>query len=304
MDSKSYGEALAALAGRQLCVLSGAGVSTESGIPDYRGPERRGKPATPIQYRDYVRDPDARQRYWARSAVGYRKVATATPNAGHKALQLLEAQGYLSGVITQNVDGLHQRAGSAHVVELHGSLANVVCLSCGKNEARDSVQERINLLNPNWETIAGDIAPDGDVHLASELTKSFSVPACLRCGGVLKPDVVFFGESVPKARVTEAFRMLAEAEALLVVGSSLTVYSGYRFVDRALKDGQIVVVFNDGPTRADPVIELKVSGRLGSLLPRFAEDLVGRFGSQGDSCVPIERLSQEDLNPHRRSQIP
>jgi NAD+-dependent protein deacetylase sirtuin 4 len=273
VDQESYAVALAALSGRQLCVLSGAGVSTESGIPDYRGPERRGKPANPIQFRDFVRDALARQRYWARSAIGYRKVASARPNAGHRALQQLEARGFISGVITQNVDGLHQRAGSAHVVELHGSLANVVCLSCGKNESRDAVQERINLLNPGWKTNAGEIAPDGDVHLSLAVTKRFQVPACLLCGGVLKPDVVFFGESVPKARVSEAFKMLASAEALLVVGSSLTVYSGYRFVDRAIKNEQVVVLCNDGPTRADPVVPIKLTTRLGVLLPTLVEDL-------------------------------
>jgi NAD-dependent SIR2 family protein deacetylase len=273
VDHEIYAATLEALSGRQICVLSGAGISTESGIPDYRGPERRGKPANPIQYRDFVRDAEARRRYWARSALGYRQVAAAQPNAGHRALQLLEMRGFLSGVITQNVDGLHQKAGSAHVVELHGSLANVVCLSCGKSESRDAVQERIDLLNPGWERNAGEIAPDGDVHLAPAVTKRFQVPACLRCGGVLKPDVVFFGESVPKSRVTTAFKMLADAEALLVVGSSLTVYSGYRFVDRAIKDGQTVVVWNDGPTRADPVVRLKLSGRLGELLPRLVKDM-------------------------------
>ncbi len=280
-------------------MLTGAGISTESGIPDYRGPARQGKPATPIKYSEYVRSATARQRYWARSALGWLAVARSEPNRGHAWVAAMEREGLVSGLITQNVDGLHRSAGSRTIVELHGNLARVICLNCGTVERRESVQERILVLNPNWTTHAGEVAPDGDVHLLPEVTKRFTVPACLRCGGILKPDVVFFGESVPKDRVATAFTYLERAQLLLVLGSSLTVYSGYRFAVKAAKEGKPVIIVNDGPTRADEIAALKIERRLGFTLSALADEL-----ALGGPDRHSRRLSQEDSNPHRRSQIP
>jgi NAD-dependent SIR2 family protein deacetylase len=276
----------ALLRGRRFAVLSGAGISTESGIPDYRGPERAGKPATPIQHREFRDDPAARRRYWARSAVGWPWISTRTPNKGHRAIAQLEwsetdRSGGVSGVITQNVDGLHQAAGSANVIELHGALRNTVCLDCGTRESRESVQERIGVLNPGWRDRTGDIAPDGDVHLDPLVSRSFVVPACMRCGGVLKPDVVFFGDNVPQDRVGRAFDIVDSSHALLVVGSSLTVYSGYRFVDRARKRGLPVAIVNRGPTRADAAATVRIDAPLGEFLPLLAEHLTGEPASPG-----------------------
>ena len=208
----------------------------------------------------------------------------------------LESAAMMSGLITQNVDGLHGTAGNRSAVELHGNLSRVVCLDCRGTEQRSSVQERVLILNPDWMRYAGDVAPDGDVHLPEQVTRRFAVPACLKCGGVLKPDVVFFGESVPRSRVDAAFDFLSKADVLLVLGSSLTVYSGFRFADRAVKDGKPLIIINDGPTRADGIATMKVEARLGEML----DELRGELGLR-DS--PPE-LSQEDSNPHRRSQIP
>lgn len=255
------------------CVLTGAGISTESGIPDYRGPERRGKPATPISFREFRASPDARRRYWARSAIGWPWIERKEPNRGHEVVASLERSGICRGLITQNVDGLHGKAGHRRVVELHGTLANVVCLDCGRAESRYSLQERILVQNPGWTRHAGAIAPDGDVHLAPEVAAGFRVPVCLHCAGTLKPDVVFFGENVPRDRVSRAFAMLEEAEMLLVLGSSLTVYSGYRFVVEALRTGKPVALVNDGPTRADAVATMRVEARLGTALEEIADAL-------------------------------
>lgn len=254
------------LRSRSVCVLTGAGISTESGIPDYRGPERRGRPATPITYREFVSSAEARRRYWARSAIGWPWMTRKSPNRGHHVVAALERSGITTGLITQNVDGLHRDAGSRRVVELHGALRSVVCLDCRNGESRDGLQERILVQNPGWLRHAGEIAPDGDVHLHPEVTREFRVPACLRCGGTLKPDVVFFGENVPGERVREAFAVLAEAQMLLVLGSSLTVYSGYRFAVAARRDGKPVAIVNDGPTRADDDAMVKVEARLGATL--------------------------------------
>lgn len=254
------------LRSRSACVLTGAGISTESGIPDYRGPQRRGKPATPITYREFTSSAEARRRYWARSAIGWPWMAQKEPNRGHHVVAALERSGIAAGLITQNVDGLHRDAGSRRTVELHGALRSVACLDCGNVESRHGLQERMLVQNPGWLRHAGEIAPDGDVHLHPEVTREFRVPACLRCGGTLKPNVVFFGESVPGERVREAFAILADAEMLLVLGSSLTVYSGYRFVVTAGREGKPVAIINDGPTRADDEAGVKVAARLGSAL--------------------------------------
>lgn len=276
---------LDALAGllreRRFVALVGAGCSTESGIPDYRGPGSRRTPVSPIMYQQFVRDPEARTRYWSRSAVGWRRVADARPNPAHHALARFEAQGWMPGVITQNVDGLHGRAGSRRVVELHGSLAEVVCLGCGSRTSREAMQDRLLELNPNWRAYVSTLqdggaaaTPDGDAAVPEEISAGFRVPDCELCGGVLKPDVVFFGENVPAATVEAAWEMFEEAEAVLVVGSSLTVYSGRRFVDRARREGRPVAIVNLGPTRSDEHAAVRVEGRVGEVLPRLAARLV------------------------------
>lgn len=274
-------DALAALlAGRRFVALVGAGCSTESGIPDYRGPGSRRTPVSPIMYREFVRDPEARTRYWARSAVGWRRIAGARPNAAHHALARFEAAGRMPGVITQNVDGLHGRAGSERVIELHGSLAEVRCLDCGEVESRGAMQERLLAANPAWadhvrrlEDGALPATPDGDAALPESLSRGFRVPACRSCGGVLKPDVVFFGENVPADRVEAAWAVYEEADVVLVVGSSLTVYSGRRFVDRARRDGRPVAIVNLGATRSDAHAAVRVEGKVGEVLPRLAARL-------------------------------
>ena len=258
---------------RRTVVLSGAGISTASGIPDYRGPTSSRRPRRPIQYREFRDQVEARARYWARSAVGWPWIDAREPNVSHEVIARLESHGYITGTITQNVDGLHQRAGSIRVLELHGTLSEVLCLQCGSADSRRDFQDRILELNPRWHEFSAEIAPDGDAELPREITESFVVPTCKVCGGVLKPNVVFFGESVPKARVATAWDMLDEAEALLVVGSSLTVYSGFRFVDRAGKDGKPVAIVNQGPTRGDAVADLRIDGRLEEVLPALLRAL-------------------------------
>ena len=200
-------------------------------------------------------------------------MARRSPNEGHRVVAALERSGVSNGLITQNVDGLHHAAGSRRVVELHGALRRVVCLTCGKSETREGYQERIAVQNPGWTQTVGEIAPDGDVVIDDSLVAAFRVPACIHCGGVAKPDVVFFGESVPKDRVDQAFRMVEDASALLVLGSSLTVFSGYRFAVAAEKAGKQVAIVNDGPTRADQLATIRLSGRLGATLRTISEQL-------------------------------
>ena len=257
-----------------VAVLSGAGLSTESGIPDYRGPTSRARPPRPMRYQEFVGSAEARARYWARSSVGWARLSEARPNAGHAAIARLEAARAVLGVITQNVDGLHQAAGSRAVIELHGSLAEVLCLNCGTREKRTALQQRIAALNPAWAADAANpaaSAPDGDAVVDPALIASFTVPACVRCGGVLKPDVVFFGENVPRERVQEAFALLERARVLLVVGSSLAVYSGLRFVTKAVEDGKAVAIVNQGPTRGDDMAAIRIEAALGDVLPRLAD---------------------------------
>lgn len=280
-DLASLDALLDLLRGRRVVVLAGAGCSTESGIPDYRGPEGSLRARSPIQYQEFVGSEDARVRYWARSSIGWPRMAAARPNAAHHALARLERAGLVGGVITQNVDGLHHAAGSERVVELHGSLASVRCLSCGVIGARDEYQARLLARNAGWaemlELNSGglpvEVAPDGDAELPAGALASFRPAACAACGGVVKPDVVFFGENVPAARLEEAWRLYEAAEVLLVVGSSLTVYSGRRFLYRARKEGVPIAIVNLGPTRADEMAAAKVEGRLGAVLPRLADEL-------------------------------
>ena len=264
-------------------VLTGAGCSTESGIPDYRGPGTRREEHDPIRYGEFVGDAGTRARYWARSAVGWIRIRDAAPNDAHRALARLEAAGRVRGVITQNVDGLHQAAGSRRVLELHGSLAGVRCLECGQREARGSVQRRLLAMNPGFRERhasrgpgeGAEIAPDGDAEVDRAAARDLVVPGCRRCGGVLKPDVVFFGENVPAERVERAWRMLGEASVLLVAGSSLSVYSGYRFVRRADDDGKPVGIVNLTATRGDDEARVRVAGRVGDVLPRLVDALAG-----------------------------
>jgi NAD-dependent SIR2 family protein deacetylase len=247
-------------------VLSGAGLSTESGIPDYRGPTGLLRRAQPMTYQAFTASADARQRYWARSHTGWRQVAMARPNAGHHAVAELERRGLVSAVITQNVDGLHQAAGSRRVVELHGGLDRVRCLSCGERSSRLTLDHRLSAANEGWHAVAESVNPDGDAVLADELVTRFQVVDCRGCGGVLKPDVIFFGENAPRDRVTECFALTEAASLLLVLGSSLTVQSGYRFVRRATALGIPVAIINQGPTRGDAEAVLTLDAPLGSAL--------------------------------------
>jgi NAD-dependent SIR2 family protein deacetylase len=243
------------LRGTAFVALTGAGMSTDSGIPDYRGPGSVSR--APMTYQEFVSGPEAQQRYWARGYVGWGRMGHAEPNAGHTALAGLEAHGICRAVITQNVDGLHERAGSRRLVALHGRIADVVCLGCGDRTSRVALQQRMTAANPGWleRHASAPVRPDGDVE--TDDTTDFVVPRCLRCGGVLKPDVVYFGENVPKPRVQRCYDLLDAAAdrgaALLVLGSSLTVMSGLRFVRHAAKRAVPVVVVNRGTTRGDPL---------------------------------------------------
>lgn len=266
---------LALVQGRRMVVLTGAGISTESGIPDYRGPNTRRKSRNPIQYKAFVQDAAARQHYWARSTLGWPRMRHAQPNAGHEALAHLEQAGLLSGIITQNVDRLHQAAGSQSVVELHGALAEVQCLDCTRTELRDALQYRLLALNPGWVSQSTDLAPDGDAELTQSATKTFRVPACRHCNGVLKPGVVFFGEQVPPARVAAAWSLFEAADVLLVAGSSLAVYSGYRFVLRAVRERKPVTLVNLGPVRGSDQMQVCINGRTGDVLPTLVQRLCG-----------------------------
>lgn len=271
------------LEARSAVVLSGAGCSTESGIPDYRGPNGSLRKRTPMRYQQFVGSGEARSRYWARSMRGWPRFRQARPNPAHHALASLEAVGVVKGVITQNVDGLHQAAGSTRVLELHGSLAWVVCLGCGRREARSAIQDRLQELNPGFRAQVLEVAADGDAQLPAGAEIGFRVPECDRCGGVLKPDVVFFGENVPGPRVEEAWRLFGRGQVLLVVGSSLSVYSGRRFTMRALRDGVPVCIVNMGPTRSDEGARIKVEGRAGRILPELVRRFSGGppFGRRG-----------------------
>jgi NAD-dependent SIR2 family protein deacetylase len=250
-------------------VLSGAGLSTESGIPDYRGPSGQGRRVQPMTYQLFTKDAAARQRYWARSHLGWRLITRAAPNAGHRAVADLQAAGLLQTVITQNVDGLHTAAGAREVIELHGNLARVVCLDCGRLSDRDELDDRLHAANPGWDARATAVNPDGDVELPEARVREFRVVDCGVCGGMLKPDVVFFGENVPRERVQHCFAEVEAARSLLVLGSSLTVMSGYRFVLRAVKHGVPVAIVNQGATRGDDKAVVTVDAPLGQVLPQL-----------------------------------
>ena len=261
------------LRGRRTVVLTGAGCSTESGIPDYRGAGTRARARNPIQHREFLTRPETRARYWARSLLGWPRFSSARPNAAHHALAELERGGHVPGLITQNVDRLHHAAGSARVIELHGALARVRCVDCDALEARVALQERLLALNPDFAHQVLELRPDGDAELSSELLSSFHVPACLRCGGTLKPDVVFFGDNVPAPTVEAAFSLVEEGEALLVVGSSLAIFSGYRFLVRASQRRMPIAILNIGECRGVELADVRVEARAGDVLPRLAEAL-------------------------------
>ncbi|MFJ8444166.1 NAD-dependent protein deacetylase [Kitasatospora griseola] len=261
------------LADGGVAVLSGAGLSTESGIPDYRGPDGIRRHRAPMTYQEFLAGEPARRRYWARSHAGRAVIAGARPNAGHFAVARLRAAGRLSAVITQNVDGLHRAAGTADAVELHGGLDRVVCLGCAAVSPRAELDERLAALNPAFRDAGSRINPDGDVELPDDLVASFTVADCARCGGILKPDVVFFGESVPKDRVEHCYRLVDEARALLVLGSSLAVMSGLRFVRRTAKSGKPVAIVTRGTTRADDLATLRLDRPLGETLTTLATHL-------------------------------
>ena len=257
-----------------VAVLSGAGISTESGIPDYRGPTGAARPSSPMTYQAFTGDAAARRRYWARSHLGWKVIARAQPNAGHRAVAALQHAGVVDGVVTQNVDGLHTAAGSPDVVELHGNLDRVVCLTCGDLSARSFLAERLREANPDWSAEVTGVNPDGDVSLPDEALDGFRVVPCVVCGGVLKPDVVFFGETVPPERVAASFSLVERSRVLLVLGSSLKVMSGHRFVLRAAKLGIPVAIVNQGETRGDPHASLKVELPLGPALTSLVEAVV------------------------------
>ena len=268
-------EVLGVLGAGGVLALSGAGLSTESGIPDYRGEAGSLRNHTPMTYQEFRGSEQARQRYWARSFLGWRTIAAARPNAGHVAVAELRALGYLSGVITQNVDGLHQAADTPEVVDLHGSLDRVICLDCGRISARETLDRRLRLANPGFDASAGRINPDGDVELAEDAVRGFRLVDCAHCaGGVLKPDVVFFGENVPPARVRLCERLVDEANAVLVLGSSLTVMSGLRFVRRAAAAGKPVLIVNRGRTRGDDYAAVRVDLPLGAALTELLDRVV------------------------------
>jgi NAD-dependent SIR2 family protein deacetylase len=256
-------------------VLSGAGLSTDSGIPDYRGATGSLRRHTPMTYQTFTRDPRGRHRYWARSYVGWRQIARARPNAGHRAVATLQQAGAVGEVITQNVDGLHQAGGARDVVELHGGLDRTVCLACGDVAGRAALDVRLRAANPGFGPEAADeVNPDGDVELPDSALDGFVMVDCLACGGgPLKPDVVFFGETVPRDRVDSCFGLVERARSLLVLGSSLTVMSGYRFVIHAAERGIPVAIVNAGPTRGDAKADLKVDAPLGEVLPELARRL-------------------------------
>jgi NAD-dependent SIR2 family protein deacetylase len=259
---------------KKVTVLSGAGCSTASGIPDYRDEDGNWKDAQPVQYNDFVKSEKIRKRYWARSFAGWRRIKHAKPNAAHAALARLERHGHVHSLITQNVDNLHRLAGSQSVIDLHGLLHKIRCLSCNSVGERSEWQSRLAQHNPDWHVEASAFAPDGDARLSKSDCDQFVVPDCETCGGIVKPDVVFFGEPVPSTRVSDATKRLQQSDALLVVGSSLMVFSGYRFARLAHAAGMPVIIVNRGRTRADNIAEQKISRNCAEFLPKLADTLV------------------------------
>ncbi|KAG8201649.1 hypothetical protein JTE90_012716 [Oedothorax gibbosus] len=256
----------------KIFVLTGAGVSTESGLPDYRSKEvglYDRSPNRPVQYKDFISSLGVRKRYWARNFAGWKRFSSALPNNIHYTLALWEQKSIIHRLVTQNVDRLHHKAGSTLVTELHGTSYLVRCLDCPNLFSRHLFQIRLAELNPDFKVEATEIAPDADVHLSPELTKNFNVPSCDKCGGMLKPDVVFFGENVLKEKVFETYKSVDESDAVLVLGSSLEVFSGFRFVSRASESNKCIGIVNIGPTRADKLASFKITARCGDILPKI-----------------------------------
>ncbi|MGW2834626.1 NAD-dependent protein deacetylase [Streptomyces sp. NPDC001286] len=274
-----------ALGAGGVLVLSGAGISTESGIPDYRGEGGSLSRHTPMLYQDFTGSAQARRRYWARSHLGWRAFGRARPNAGHRAVAAFGRHGLLSGTITQNVDGLHQAAGSDGVVELHGSLDRVVCLECGALSRRREVARRLEEANPDFAPVAAGINPDGDADLGDDQVGDFRVVPCADCGGILKPDVVFFGEAVSPRRVEHCRELVRAAESVLVLGSSLTVMSGLRFVRQAAQSGKRVLIINRDATRGDRHAAARVDLPLGAALTTVADRLGIPLGDETASVA-------------------
>ena len=273
-------ELVAVLADRRVAVLTGAGLSTDSGIPDYRGPDS--PPANPMTIRQFTSSRDYRQRYWARNHLGWRHMAATRPNAGHHALAAMEHVGVVTGVITQNVDLLHTKAGSRNVINLHGTYAQVICLDCGHTMSRAALAEQLEAANPGFaeraEQLGGlAVAPDADAVVTD--TDSFRFVDCPACAGMLKPDIVYFGESVRKEVVAQAYSLIDQSEALLVAGSSLTVFSGYRFVRRAAAVGMPIAIVNRGSTRGDDLATVKVDNGCSPMLALLADELSSRMSA-------------------------
>lgn len=269
-DIDSHAQRVAALLDQgSVVVLTGAGLSTSSGIPDYRDHDGLWKRSRPIDHKDFLGSESMRRRYWARSFLGWPAVGLALPGRGHRALAQLENRQRIALLITQNVDGLHQKAGSRAVLELHGGLARVLCLACRQTWPRAAVQDWMSAANPDGAGAAASVAPDGDADVAEGLHADFCIPACPDCGGMLKPDVVFFGDSVPRERVNSAMAAIDAARGLLVVGSSLMVYSGFRFVEHAHQRGKPVMAINLGRTRADHLLAAKVQQDCDEFLQRL-----------------------------------
>lgn len=257
---------------KNILVLTGAGISTESGIPDYRS-EKVGLYARsnhrPIQYQEFVRSATTRRRYWARNYVGWPRFSSSQPNGTHEAIQQLQDVGKVSCIVTQNVDSLHTKAGSTNVIELHGSAYRVHCLQCGTFYDRHKIQTELEETNDTFENIQSAMRPDGDVEISQEMVDKFRPPFCESCGGILKPDIVFFGDNVPKERVEKVKSSVEECGGLLVLGSSLTVFSSYRIILQAVEESKEICVVNIGATRADHLVDLKISAKCGDALPQL-----------------------------------
>lgn len=260
---------------KRIVAITGAGISTDSGIPDYRDADGNWKRRAPVMFRDFVEKLAVRRRYWARSMSGWPSFEAARPAAAHQALTALEVAGRLSAIVTQNVDDLHRRAGSRRLVHLHGRLARVRCLGCGRRSPRTLLQKELQNLNPDFQTRIAGLAPDGDADLERSDYSAFAVPPCSKCGGLLKPDVTFYGEAIPVRRTRRAEAFLAEADAVLVIGSSLMVFSAYRLVRGAVRTGIPVFALNMGRTRADDLLAGKIAAPAGEAIPALAAALKG-----------------------------
>lgn len=276
----------------RLIVLTGAGCSTESGIPDYRDEAGAWKRTPPMTYQEFLGTPAARRRYWARSARGWHRMRDVEPGAAHRALARLEAAGRVDALITQNVDRLHQRAGSRRVIDLHGRIDQVVCLDCSARMGREQLQIELDVRNPGWSGLQADARPDGDAAIDDVECAGFRFADCPACGGTLKPDVVFFGEAVPAGVVANAYRLVEEADGLLVAGSSLMVYSGYRFVRAALERGLPIALVNRGRTRADSQVILKIQSGCGEVLEAVTARVLGFAARE-----PCETARTVDTEP-------